>query len=314
MTALPRWEVCATVKAPADQVLAFAAHYLSLGADRVWLCFDDPDDPAFAAVEGLRRIRAVRCDAAWWEKGGGQRPDTHQNRQMRNVGRVWRRSDADFVFHADADEYLIADRSVAECLADLDPERAILRVEPWEALHDPALPPDIFTARHFRRALPPQTAAAILGPYADVLPRGLLSHSAGKCFFRTGVPGLVPNIHGARMGGERVDGGRFHRDLALLHFHAEDPARWRAALPFRLTRGAYRFNPPLQAHLSAASAAGIDAFYTAVQVARPEYLAALAAAGCLRKADLGLAARVAALRARPRRVTPPSAPLAADRR
>jgi hypothetical protein len=294
----PRWDVCATVRAPADEVLAFAGHHLALGADRIWLFFDDPADPAFEAVAGLGRIKATRCDADYWARMGRGRPETHQNRQMRNIGRAWRRSAADFVLHADVDEYLVADRPVAECLAEADPERPLIRLEPWEALHDPALPPGIFAARHFRRALPEGRAVAVLGAIAAVLPSGLLSHTAGKCFFRTRVPGLVPNIHGARIDGARVHGGRFHPDLAILHFHAEDPRRWRAALPFRLTRGAYTFNPALRAHLAAADEAGIAAFYEAVQVARPGYLAALRAAGCLREADLGLAARAAALAGR----------------
>lgn len=301
------WEVCATVRAPADQVLAFVAHYRDLGADRIWLFFDDPEDPAFDAVQGLARVRAIRCDAAYWARSGKARPDAHQTRQMRNIGRAWRRSAAAFVLHADVDEYLIADFPVAELLAAADPELPMIRVEPWEALFDPALPPGTFAARHFRRALPPGAAEAILGPYAAILPQGMLSHTVGKCFFRTGVPRLVPSIHGARIDGRRLHGGRFHADMALLHFHAEDPDRWAAALPFRLTRGAYTFRPPLRAHLAAADAEGIARFYQAVQVARPDYLAALSAAGCLREVDLGLAARAAALR-------PPAPPPAADRR
>lgn len=279
-----RWGICTTLRAPEDAVRGFIEHHLALGPARIWLHFDDPDDPAAAVAAAYPRVTAIRCGAGYWQKLVGRRPPTHQLRQMRNVGRVWAKTDLDFVLHIDVDELLLADRPVADCLADLDPERAILRVEPWEALHDPALPPGPFAARHFRRALAPGSAA--LGPFAAVLPTGMLSHTAGKCFFRTGVPGMVPNIHGARIAGERVPGGRFHPDLALLHFHAHDPAAWRAALPFRLTKGAYQFQPALQAHLAAADAAGVAAFYDAVQVARPEYLAALAAEGALRTVTL----------------------------
>ena len=37
------WSLVATVKAPEEKVLAFAAHHLSLGANHLWLYFDDPD-------------------------------------------------------------------------------------------------------------------------------------------------------------------------------------------------------------------------------------------------------------------------------
>ena len=279
-----RWSICTTLRAPEDAVRGFIAHHLALGPERIWLHFDDPDDPAAAVAGTYPRVKVQRCGPGYWRNLLGRRPAQHQRRQMFNVGRVWAKGGVEFVLHIDVDELLIADRPVADCLADLDPERAVLRVEPWEALHDPALPPGPFAARHFRRALPPGSVA--LGPYAALLPSGMLSHTAGKCFFRTGVAGLVPNIHGARIEGERVPGGRFHPDLALLHFHAHDPAAWQAALPFRLTKGAYMFNPALQAHLAAADAAGVAAFYEAVQVARPEYLAALAAEGALREVTL----------------------------
>ncbi len=295
---MPRWGVCATVKAPVEQVLAFAAHHLDLGASRVWLHFDDPADPAADAVAGLRRVSAIRCDAAYWAKTAGRQPPTHQLRQFRNITRVYRRTDVEFVAHFDVDEFLIADVPVADILADLPEDRAILRVEPWEALHEPDLSDDIFTARQFRRGLPMDDVAAVervFGPFAPLLSRGMLSHTVGKCFFRTGVEGLMPNIHGARIAGERVFGGRFHPDLALLHFHAEDPERWTRGLAFRLSKGAYQFLPALQAHLTKADAQGIAAFYAAVQVATPEAIRLLRGAGLLRTEALGLRRKVAAL-------------------
>lgn len=296
--AVPRWGVAATVRAPLEQVMAFAAHHLDLGAHRIWLHFDDPGDPAADALSDRPKISVIRCDDAYWQGLCGTRPPTHQVRQMRNITRVCRRAQIDWVAHVDVDEYLLARAPIPAILADLPADRLVLRAEPFEALHSPGLPDDIFTARYFRRGLPdpdPARAAQVLGGYGALLPRGMLSHTVGKCFFRTGVAGMVANIHGARIKGERVFGGRFHPDLALLHFHAEDPARWRHGLQFRLSRGAYQFLPDLQAHLLAADDAGIDAFYDAVQLATPERLEHLRALGLLREADLGLRAKVAAL-------------------
>ncbi|MDR5652837.1 glycosyltransferase family 2 protein [Ruixingdingia sedimenti] len=295
---MPRWGVCATVKAPVDQVLAFVAHHRALGAERIWIHLDDPDDPAVAVLEPLKGVRVIRCTDDYWQRSVGRRPPTHQLRQFRNVNRCYHRARVDFLAHLDVDEYLLADRPVAEVLADLPEDRLILRVEPWEALHTPGLPDDIFTARHFRRQMPgpdPALAARLFGRFAPLLEKGMLSHTVGKCFFRTGEPRLKPNIHGARIEGERVFGGRFSPDLALLHFHAEDPARWQKGLAFRLSKGAYQFLPDLQAHLLAADAAEIAAFYDMVQTARPEALEALREAGLLREHDLGLRAKVAAL-------------------
>jgi len=293
---LPRWGVAATVQAPVPQVLAFAAHHLDLGASRVWLHFDDPDDPAADILAGQRQITVIRCDAAWWA-GFGKRPDTHQERQIKNITRITRKAQLDWIGHFDVDEFLTSSIPVAQALADLPADRLILRVEPWEALHDPALPDDIFIACHFRRQLPEAMAhssAALYGPQGPLLDKGMLSHTVGKCFFRTGQKDMVARIHGARIKGEHVVGGRFHPDMALLHFHAQDRAAWLARLPFRLSKGAYQYRPEMRSWMLDAEPAAIEAFYAAIQLARPDLVAALAAHGLLREAELNLCARVAA--------------------
>ncbi len=275
MTAGPAWGVVATVKAPVAQVLAFRDHHLALGAARLWLHFDDPDDPALEAVRHPQ-VRALRCDDAYWQATAGRRPDRHQNRQGRNMQRVYAKAPLPWLAHLDVDEFLQPRRPVSAILAEAPEDRPMVRAAPWEALHDPEAPPGPFAARHFRRALKGAGFARlrdqVFGPYAALLPEGVLSHSAGKCLFRTGLARFEPRLHGAFRAGVRVPGGDFHPDLPLLHFHAHDPAAWKDRLAFRVERGAYQFNPALAAFLKAATAAEIDAFYDRVQVAQPEVL------------------------------------------
>lgn len=310
------WGLCATVKAPADQVLAFAAHHLAIGCATLWLCFDDPDDPAADAVAGIPGVTAIRCTDAHWRATAGRRPSRHQNRQSRNMQAVYATCPLPFLGHIDVDEVLWPDPAlpgdaVGTILAALPPDQPMLRLAPWEALHDASLPPDIPTARHFRAAMKGQGHAALrdaaFGPYAPLLPEGVLSHSAGKCLFRTGLSRFEPRLHGAFRAGVRVPGPPFDPRVALLHFHAQDRDAWLARLPYRLEHGAYQYNPALQAHLQAASPEEIADFYTRTQQATPETLAALQGAGLLIEADLRFAARVAALR-------PPAPPPVLDRR
>lgn len=295
----PAWGICTTVKAPADQVLAFATHHLALGAARIWLHFDDPDDPALPRAAALPGVTAIACDDAYWQALLGRRPGKHQLRQSRNVERVYADGSVPWLLHIDVDEFVWPRRPVAEVLTEVPAEAPVLRLLPWEALHDPALPPDIFTARHFRRALKGRDwdalRRAVFGDHADLLPQGALSHAVGKCFFRRGVAGMQPRIHTGEIGGEKVHAGEFSPDIALLHFHAENPAHWLAKLDFRRTKGAYSFNLGLAGFLAAASAEERRAFYDATQVAHPHVLALLRQGGALIEADLGLAARVRAL-------------------
>lgn len=291
MPALPRWGVATTLKAPRDKILAFAAHHLDLGAARIWLHFDDPTDPLAASFTDHPRITAIRCDDGYWEKLCGTRPDTHQMRQVRNVTRVLRRAKLDWVLHVDVDEFLIPARQTAEILSDLPPEQLVLRVEPWEALHEPDLPDDIFTARHFRRQTPKGSdglARALYGEAGTLLESGMLSHTVGKCFFRTGIAEMIGRIHGARIKGIPVEGGAFHPELALLHFHASEANDWLSRLPYRLEHGAYQYRPAMQAWLRQATPEARAAFYHQIQTARPELLAELDRAGLLRRETLGL--------------------------
>lgn len=293
-----RWGVVATVMATPDEVAAFAAHHLDLGAHRVWLHFDRPDDPAADILDGQKGVRVIRCDATYWQRLCGGRPDTHQERQTRNATRLFRRAPVDWLAHLDVDEFLISDQDIPALLQALPQAQDIARIEPFEALHSPDLPDDIFTARQFRGALRGANAAAqarhLYGDFGPLLRDGMLSHSVGKAFFRTSAQDMVVHIHGARRQGARVAGGGFLPGVALLHFHAENPARWLGRLEYRLDKGAYQFVPALQACLAGLDAQGRAAFYRMVQEARPELLDRLADLGRIRSADLGLRSKVAA--------------------
>ncbi len=294
MPELPRWGVVATVKAPLDPLRAFVAHHLWLGAARVWLCFDDPTDPAIPAAKALPRVTVLRCSATYWRETCGMRPERHQNRQSRNAQRVYAETDLPWLAHLDVDEFLLPERPLAEILAEAPEDKPMLRVAPWEALHDPGLPNDIFTAREFRAAIRDPAAREIaFGRYAPLLPEGVMSHAAGKCLFRTGLSRFEPRLHGAFRAGARLEGGAFHPDLALLHFHAEDPATWQARLDFRLSLGAYQYNPALQAHLLAADAAEVAAFHARVQSPDAAIRARLAGLGLLRSETLKLREKIA---------------------
>ena len=296
---MAEWGVCATVKAPTDQVLAFVAHHLGLGASHLWIFLDDPDDPAIDAVAGLSGVTATRCDDAYWQAVCKTRPEAHQNRQCRNMRRVYNLAALPFVAHLDVDEFLQPVRPISGILDSIPKDRIILRMAPWEALHDAAQPYDIFTATQFRAALkgPELSATRMLafGQNADLLPEGVLSHAAGKCFFQRGFAGLQPRLHGGFLNDVRVQGGDFHPEIAVLHFHAEDPKRWLRNLQFRLTLGAYKFNPALQEYLTLADDAKVDAFYQAVQNPDDAVRQGLADQGFLMTVRLGLKDKVSDL-------------------
>jgi hypothetical protein len=289
------WGLVTTVKAPEEQVLAFVAHHLGLGASCLWLYFDDPDDPAFDRVAKMPRVTATRCTDLYWAKRGG-RNDRHQNRQARNARHTQRKCKLDWLGHIDVDEFLHAPRPVSDILAEMPAAIPNLLMESFEAMHTPDLPDDIFTARHFRgplrrphRDLHP----AIFGPAAVALPKGSLAHAIGKSFCRPAVKGLAIRLHEVFLDKERLQ-SPFHPELRILHFHAQDPVAWRRALPFRLVSGAYHHptDRRLQAYLTDASDEVIDQFYAATMTLTPEKIDLLTAHDRLVTADLTLRAKV----------------------
>lgn len=294
------WGIVTTILAPLPEIEAFLAHHLSLGADRIFLHLDAPDPEQIAALSGHDRVEVIACTEDYWARQTGTRPANQEARQAANMQRVYDTSPLDWLGHIDGDEFIWPDRPVAAVLDDLPADQPILRLRPWEALHSPAMDDDIFTARWFRgpiqAARKPKLHFQVFSPFHDILPQGMLSHSAGKCLFRTRQPGLSPRLHGAEQDGERLYAGGFSDEIHLLHFHAQNPAQWKAQLPQRLAAGAYRFNAALTGLLTEATPEEIDMFYHHVMAPGPTLIEDWARRGIVLRAELGLRAKVAALR------------------
>lgn len=296
------WGIVSTVKAPLDEVLAFTAHHLDLGASRIWLCFDDPDDPAATVLEHVPQVTVLRCDVGHWLRLGQARPSRHQNRQTANAQHILRHCDLDWLLHIDVDEFLHSPRPVADALRAVRADRPLVRVKAWEALHCPDMTDDIFTSSVFRAPLNAEAQAphrrAIFGPYEPLFPTGVMSHAVGKCFFRTGIAGLQPWLHGASLKGEKIPPGPPLQGMSLLHFHSQNRQDWLARLPYRLEKGAYVLKPELAAFLKSSDRDEINDFYHHCLTATPEALDYLDRHGLMQEIHLGLRARVTALKRR----------------
>lgn len=236
----PSWAIVTTLKEPAETVRRFVAQHVWLGASEIWLYFDDPDDPMIDEVARVPQVRAVRCTEDHKARHSNA-AGTHEGRQKANANAAYGQTRADWIIHLDADEMVHADGPVSALLSDAAGD--VLRLAPFEAMHYDKAAVNGRPSHYFRGALPdtPQGKAAAeraYGRFAGTLAGGLLSHTAGKFFVRTGVPEMQLSIHGPFRAGKRaqatdVEGAR------LLHFHGADYDAWRAHLERRLTGGAY---------------------------------------------------------------------------
>jgi hypothetical protein len=98
--------VVTTVDEAPAVVQAFAAWHLSLGAAHVFLYCDRPDDPVQEAVAHLPRVSVAACDDAYWLRIRKSRPRRDQVSLVANARDAYARTDDDWLFHIDADEFL----------------------------------------------------------------------------------------------------------------------------------------------------------------------------------------------------------------
>ncbi|WP_299842224.1 glycosyltransferase family 2 protein [uncultured Roseovarius sp.] len=304
MTNQPSWGVTATVKAPTRDVLNFAAHHLDLGAERVSVYLDAPDNTAHSALNAHPKCRAITTDASYWHIHG-YRPIKHQVRQQVNATHcLTHEPGTDWLAHLDVDEFLWpGDTSLAAQLAALPNDTFSARSHPVEAMApDPADPPPA-GAQWFKSCAtgPSQRrteTAAIYPGFGTYLVGGFLSHVQGKVFIRTGRPSTGLRIHHATQDGEN-DTPAPLTGTNLCHLHATGFDHWNKHYRYRIKKGAYRpsikpapgSDTTLHSLLCQLEAQGGDAlrnFYDQICRATPALRARLAAYGHLHLIRLDL--------------------------
>lgn len=292
------WGLCATVLAPAPDILRFAAYHLEHGAHRLYLYLDDAESDAFELLKAHPKVRPTRCDDDWWQ---GKRPKKHQVRQTRNATHAYtRRAEVDWLIHMDVDEFLVSERPIDKTLAALSGDQPIARIRPMEQLAG--------QGDHFKAFIPngptrAQIVDKLYPTYGRYLKGGFLSHLAGKVFVRTGLPNIRVQIHNAFQNDSELQGPESTTGIDLAHCHAKNWQDWLAAYRFRLARGSYRpdlapnrprekggmsLHELFQSIEEDAGEAGLRAFFDEVCADTPALRARLSEQGLLRRANLDL--------------------------
>jgi hypothetical protein len=223
------WAVVATVDEPPALVMAFAAWHLSNGAARVYLYFDRPDDPAADLLSGTPGVTVVRCDADHWASFGRPRFGRHQHRQQANATQAYETTDAEFLLHCDADEFLWQDKPMGETLAGLDDSSEFLRVNNVERMAREKGPNTSIFQGLFRKPYmgPWSRGVELFGRDYAYTSRGLTGHSVGKAMTRVGLECKI-SIHSPKMRGpNKVKLKSVESvDQTLLHFDGLTPLNW----------------------------------------------------------------------------------------
>jgi hypothetical protein len=299
------WGVSATIKAPVDDILHWAAYHLDAGAHRLHIYLDDDNQLAFNALKAHPKIRVTLCDEAYWQKRKGQRPPKHQVRQTTNATHAYRRApQVDWLIHIDVDEFLVADAPITDTLAGLSPDILTARIRPMEQLSGA---PTLFKAFIPNGPDRMKIVSDLYPTYGSYLKGGFLSHLAGKVFVRTGLDQIHVRIHNVFQAGEMIPTAERQAGIDLAHAHAKTWDAWLASYRYRFTKGSYRAelgpNKPydkgglsmhdlFQMIETESGESGLRAFFDEVCADTPALRASLAKHGLLRETNLGLHAPI----------------------
>ena len=198
--------VVAIVREERGVLSTFVEHYLSLGAVEVALYCDGPVPEAFFAHEP--RVRLISCDAGMWGRLGLVDP-VHHERQGAAYAHYVPRAPGDWTLVVDADELMFGDAPVGALLDRVPRGVESIGLPSAEAVYGPKDDEDRpFGSRWFRVAVPRRARWALPLVYgaevARLMRSGLLAHTAGKQFVRSGSRGLEFGAHSARRDGRRV--------------------------------------------------------------------------------------------------------------
>lgn len=237
------FSVVALMKEDPEIVRRFAAHYVRIGAERVFIYYDGEIPPEVAALPdvALPGVVLTACDDAFWADRPAPRPVAIQERQEVIYTMTYAALESDWLFVCDADEFVI-DRMPVGAFLDRVPEevQGVVLV-PAEAVWGPDEDiEEAFGSTWFRRpdfgpsgkGWAELRAGFRLYGLAGIMSRkGILSHVQGKQFVRAGQPFEMIGLHRAVLGGRNI--GTWARDISpelgqveLAHYDAISFERW----------------------------------------------------------------------------------------
>ena len=233
-----RWGIVSTIKAPAQDVLKFAAYHIDAGATRVIIFLDEPNPVAEKALRQHPKARVIVCDDEHWA-GRGRRPKRHQTRQSHNATRAYHKNgDLDWIGHVDVDEFVLAEGGISAALARVPDDVESIRVRPIERLAGG-------DGKAYKQYIPRsenrlEQVSNLYPEFGQFLAGGFLSHMAGKLFVRPGNDDLKLRIHRIFVGDDVTSDSLDYPDMTVAHVHARSYDDWRAHFDFRHSVGSYR--------------------------------------------------------------------------
>ena len=219
----------------------FVNYYAAIGASKIHMYFDDPNDPSIDLVKDHPQVNAIACDDEFWQ---GKRKAAFEGRQSQVYTHAYRTMDKGWLLAVDADEFVVADMPIPELFASMPADARVVRFDSTEATwaldSSSAVAFSADFVRHQISHASWRKVEQFKEPSVRAMFRhGILSHRSGKYAVRVG-----PDVR--RLGTHRVlfhDGynsmhpPKEHPRGKLVHFDAISFDRWKAKFVRRLSKG-----------------------------------------------------------------------------
>ena len=221
--------------------LHFVSWYLREGADKIILCFDDPEDPAIAVLEHHPNVNCVPCTEAFWQGIGINPAVRFARRQNLVMSHFYKQQTDGWFFYVDGDELLhLQGRTLRAELEATPADVRSVTFLPAENIQSP----ELAGAAQFRLAMSRDAVRQVYGAQAGVMQKrqGLSGHTVGKTANRAGLTGLGMRQHFMQHPDGTVVMDRTlgpQEGAYLLHFFDQGYDIWRAKLPWRLASSGF---------------------------------------------------------------------------
>lgn len=293
------------VREPLSNLMRLISWHRAVGVGRFMLYFDDPQDPAIAALDGVADVTCIPCTAEFWASIRRNPEERFTKRQNAALTHGYLQVREGWVAVCDGDElFHVEEGGLQSVLARVPEGVAAARILPAE-LFQTDLEDGIL---RFRLPTPRSAMESIYGDAAFLVRRnaGMVGHMQGKSLTRAGRRISLMRQHWAHdRNGDIVPEIEVGREAGayLLHFYDRGYDSWRAKFDWRITSSGFRgviadrlrpLHEAVQAGGAAAAEAEavLEAHYRALHHFDAAKIAALQAAGCLYELP---AARLAAI-------------------
>jgi hypothetical protein len=279
--------VVTMVREPVDTILNFVSWYLNLGAEKIVICFDDPEDPALGVLDAMNldRVETHACTPEFW-RALRISPKHVMKKQKAVFNWAYRNAKTPWMLALDGDEYLyLGGRSLDQFIATVDDDIPAVRFLPVEPVGTQDTVQWFRSGAH-RRKLTPIYGEDIkfFGARA-----GLLGHSEGKSMTRTGLDVYI-RLHWAKTAdGTPLKNHTVGPDqgACLMHFFNNGYDEWRRKLDWR--KSTWGFAKAVSAQLDSYDEPALQSLYDRIHTIDADQLAALKELNAVHNINIDLA-------------------------